>query len=200
MTPAQLDALRTKVFASADPTMVALVAARDQNALTAYLNADSGEVGWRTDAPVNAILDAITWTSYTPQDGIGGGDTDPLLSVKIGRLLTVQTKQINLQLMLQGRDTLDCSRPNVRLGLRDCVVQLPTGAGGAMTSPGGPSGATVLAKCVRPITRTEALLAADSQAGDMTGTTTARVLTFEGRIDAGEVGLILYNEDGTPRN
>jgi hypothetical protein len=84
--------------------------------------------------------------------------------------------------------------------LRDCVIQLPTGAGGANTSPGGASGVTVLGQCVRPITVAESLLAANSQAGDTTGATTARVMTFEGRVDAGEVGLVLYNEDGTPRN
>jgi hypothetical protein len=199
MTPAQIDTLRAKVVASVDPTIVALRTARDQNGLTAHLNSASTEQGWRTDAPVNAILDAINWTAYTPQDGIGSGDTDPLLSVKIGRLLTVQTKQINLQLMLQGRDTLNCSRPNVRGGLRDCVIQVPTGAGGAMTAPGGSSGATVLANCVRTITVAEALLAANSQASDTTGSTTARVLTFEGQVQVGEVGTLLFNDDGTPR-
>jgi hypothetical protein len=200
MTPAQLDALRTKVFASTDPGMVALVTARDQLGLTAYLNDASGEQGWRSDAPVNGILDAITWASYTPSDAVAGGDTDPLLSVKIGRLLTVQTKQINLQLMLQGRDTLNCSRPNVRGGLRDAVIQVPTGASGALTSPGGGSGVTVLTQCVRPITRAEALLASNAQASDTTGTITARVLTFEGEVGVGEVGSLLFFDDGTPRN
>lgn len=199
MTPAELNALRTKVFASADPGMVALVAARDTNGLTVYLNAPSGEQGWRTDAPVNAILDAINWASYTPTDAVAGGDTDPLLTVKIGRLLTVQTKQMNLQLMLQGRDTLNCSRPNVRGGLRDAVIQVPTGTNGAGTAPGGANGAAVMVQCIRPLTRAESLLAANSQASDTTGANSARVLSFEGDVYAFEIGGLLFNDDGTPR-
>lgn len=198
MTPSQIDALRVKVFA--DPgCQVFLVGQGDQNGLTAYLNESSGSNGWRSDAPVNAILDAIDWTKYTPEESIGSGDTDPLLSVKIGRLLTTQTKQINLQLMLQGRETLDCRRPNVRGGLRDAVVQVPTGAGGASTAPGGASGSTVLAQCVRQISRAEALLAASSQASDTTGTTTARVPGFEGAVQPYEIGALMYFDNGTPR-
>lgn len=198
MTPTQIDALRVKVFA--DPGCQAfLVGQGDQNGLTAYLNQPSGSNGWRTDASVNAILDAIDWTKYTPEESVATSDTDPLLSIKIGRLLTVQTKQMNLQLMLQGRDTLNCSRPNVRGGLRDAVVQLPTGANGAMTAAGGANGTTVLAQCIRPITRAELLLSASPIASDTTGTTTARVLSFEGEVPANEVGTLMYNDNGTPR-
>ena len=201
MTPAQIDALRAKVFASTDPTIVALRTARDQNGLTAHLNSNSNVNGWRTDAPVNAILDAINWSAYTPTDNPQNSDTDlAALSIKTARLLTVQTKQINLQLMLQGRDTLNCSRPNVRGGLRDAVIQVPTGVNGAPTSPGGANGSTVLAQCIRPITVAEDLLSAAPQASDTTGTTTARVLSFEGQVEGGEVGSILFNDDGTPRN
>lgn len=198
MIPAQLTALRAKVFASADPQIVAAIAARDVNALVARLNSANGEQGWRTDAPVNAILDAITWSSYTPSDTIQNSDTDPVLTVRVGRLLTIQTKQMNLQLMLQGRDRLDCSRPNVRGGLRDAVIQVPSGSNGANTAPGGTNAATVLAQCVRPITVAESLLAANAQASDTTGATSARVLTFEGEVYGNEGTAILFNDDGTP--
>jgi hypothetical protein len=198
MTPAQLDALRPKVLA--DPGCQAfLTGSGDVISLTTYLNQPSGTNGWRSDAPVNSILDAINWANYTPNDAVAGGDTDPLLSVKIGRLLTVQTKQMNMQLMMQGRDTLDCRRPNVRGGLRDAVTQVPTGESGAMTAPGGASGTTVLNQCVRPLNRTELFLAASSQGSDQTGNITARVPTFEGTIQPYEVSDLILNPDGSPR-
>lgn len=198
MTPAEINTLRPLVFA--DPGCQAFLAnGGDANGLTAHLNGVSGTDGWRSDAPVNNILDAINWSAYTPTETIGSGDTDPLLSVKIGRLLTVQTKQMNLQLMLQGRDRLDCRRPNVRGGLRDAVIQVPTGASGANTSPGGASGATVLGQCVRPLTRAELFLAAASQANDTTGGITARVPTFEGEVSTPEIVGLMFNDDGSPR-
>ena len=200
METTQLDLLIPKVLNSQDATVQALVAARDTNGLANYLNGASGENGWRTDARVNAILDAINWAAYTPTDNPQNSDTDlAALSIKTARLLTAQTKQINLQLMLQGRDTLDCSRPNVRGGLRDCVIKVPTGASGAETAPGGASGANVLAQCVRPITRAESMAAASSQASDTTGTVTARVLTVQGLLDGNDTSYILFNPNGTPR-
>jgi len=198
MTPSQIDALRVKVFA--DPGCQAFLAGQgDTNGLVSYLNQPSGENGWRTDAQINSILNAVDWTKYTPQDTIAGSDTDPALSIKIGRLLTVQTKQMNLQLMLQGRDTLNCSRPNVRDGLRDAVVQLPTGVSGALTAAGGANGTNVLAQCVRPITRAESFMAASPIASDTTGTTTARVLGWEGQVDNVDIGTLMYFDNGQPR-
>lgn len=194
MTPAQLTALRVACFA--DPSAFAFFAGQGNAAgLRAYLNGASGSNAWRTDAPVNAILDAINWGTYTPSDAIASAD--PTLTQQVGRLLAIQTKQMNLQLMVQGRDVLNCSRPNVRGGLRDAVIQVPSGAGGAATSPGGANGATVLAQCVRPATRAEVMLAAQSQASDTTGTTTARVLTFEGDVQDVEAATLIYHDDGT---
>lgn len=197
MTPQEIATLRPLVFA--DPSCQPFLQASDANGLTVHLNGDSGLNAWRSDAPVNAILDAITWASYTPNDAVAGSDTDPLLSVKIGRLLTVQTKQMNLQLMLQGRDRLDTRPSNVRLGLRDAVTQVPTGTNGALTSPGGGNATTVLNQCVRPATRAEVLLAAPSQASDTSGAVSARVLRFEGEIYPYEVVGLMFNDDGSPR-
>ena len=196
MTPAQLTALRQAI--DANPTWAAIPNNSDGNyALAALLNAPAVPAFnvWRTEAPVNAILDAINWGTYTPSDAIASAD--PTLTQQVGRLLAIQTKQMNLQLMVQGRDVLNCSRPNVRGGLRDAVIQVPSGAGGAATSPGGANGATVLAQCVRPATRAEVMLAAQSQASDTTGTTTARVLTFEGDVQDVEAATLIYHDDGT---
>lgn len=197
MTDAQLTALRAACFA--DPTAAAFFAPGDGKAtgLQAYLNGASGTNVWRTDASVDAIMDAIDFSKYTPNDTVLAADTDPALSRKIGWLLTVQTKQMNLQLMLQGRQTINAAKVNVRAGLRDAVIQVPTGANGANTSPGGASGVTVLNNCARVANRAELMLAAASQASDQTGSTTARVMTFEGEVDEIEARKLIYKDDGT---
>ena len=195
MTPEQLVALRAACFA--DQSAAAFFAnGGDANGLRSYLNTVTATTAWRTDAPVDAILDAVTFVNYTPNDAISAGDTDPTLSRKIGWLLTVQTKQMNLQLMLQGRQTVNAAKPNVRGGLRDAVIQLPTGAGGANTSPGGASGVNVLSACVRPAKRVELMLANPSSGSDTTGTVTARVMTFEGEVNEIESIRLIYKDSG----
>jgi hypothetical protein len=138
---------------------------------------------------VNAIVDAINWAQYTPNDSVTDANLSLDLTVQraVVRALYCQTKQMNLQLMLQGRSTLDCSKANVRAGLRDAVIQVPSGSAGASNNPGGASGATVLAVCVRNATEGEKVLATASQGSDTTGTTTARVMGFEGNVTSDDV-------------
>lgn len=185
LTNAQLTTLRAAI--DGNPAWAAYPQNSDGYfALAQALNAKAAPnfSVWRTETPTTTIIDAINWAQYTPNDVVLSGDTDPLLTRKIGWLLTVQTKQMNLQLMLQGRLTLDCSRANVRAGLRDAVIQLPTGAGGANTSPGGSSGANVLNACTRLATEAEKILAG---AQETTGTVTANVLGFEGTMQPADV-------------
>lgn len=188
LSTAQLTALRTAI--NGNPTWAAFPQTSDGYAgLAQALNQPANPLFsvWRTDAPVSAILDAINFGLYTPNDVVGAADTDPVLSRKIGWLLTAQTKQMNLQLMLQGRDRFNAAPPNARGGLRDAVIQLPTGAGGANTAPGGASGVTVLTACTRNATEAEKILATASQGSDTTGTVTARVLGFEGALSGQDV-------------
>lgn len=185
LTTTQLQALKTAI--NANPTWAAYPMGADGYfALAQVLNAQAAPTFtvWRTDAPVANIIDAITWANYTPNDAVGSADTDPLLSRKIGWLLTAQTKQMNLQLMLQGRDTLNCSKATLRAGLRDAVILVPTGTGGANTSPGGASGVNVLNACTRPATEAEKILAG---ATESTGSVTASVLGFEGALTGQDV-------------
>lgn len=185
LTTAQLQALKTAI--NGNPTWAAYPMGSDGYfALAQVLNATATPAFavWRTDAPVANIIDAITWANYTPNDAVGGSDTDPLLSRKIGWLLTAQTKQMNLQLMLQGRDSLNCSKATLRAGLRDAVILVPTGAGGANTSPGGASGVNVLNACTRSATEAEKILAGPAE---QTGTVTANVLGFEGALTAQDI-------------
>lgn len=185
LTTAQKQALKTAI--NENPVWAAYPQNSDGYAdLAAVLNvtANPSFSVWRSEVPVTNIIDAVTWANYTPNDAVGGSDTDPLLSRKIGWLLTAQTKQMNLQLMLQGRETLNCSKATLRAGLRDAVILVPTGAGGANTSPGGASGVNVLNACTRNATEGEKILAG---AAEQTGTVTANVLGFEGSLSGADV-------------
>lgn len=177
LTNTQLQALKADI--AADPAFAGkpLTSGAAYEIAEAY-KADSGQKVWRTDAPVSSIIDAINWTSYTPNDAPDNTAT------YTNRALLAQTKQMNLQLMLQGRQSINASLANLRAGLRDAVIQVPTGAGGAMTAPGGASGATVMTVCTRNANRAENLFAAPSQT---TGTVSAKVLTFEGYITSEDV-------------
>ena len=136
-------------------------------AIAAYYNTATTTDIWRTDAPVDAILDAIDWSKYTPADAADA------TAIFTNRTLAIQTKQMNLQNMLIGRDSLNAAKSNIRAGLRDAVVGVPAGALGALISPGGPSGSLVLAACIRKASNSEVLLSTTT--GGTTGPTTARV-------------------------
>jgi hypothetical protein len=172
LTTQQLSAIKADIAASGD--MNTLPANSDGDFEIARLyNLPSTTDVWRTNVRTSEIFDAITWANFTPQDAADATAT------YTNRILSVQTKQMNLQNMLSGRETIDASKANVRGGLRDALIQLPTGSGGAMLSAGGASGVTVLAACVRKANRIEKLLAS---APVTTSTVSAGVMGFEGTI------------------
>jgi hypothetical protein len=174
MTPAQMAVIRADIDAT--PELSAFPNNSDGAIdICKLYNAPSDPVFnvWSTRAPVSSVYDAINWSNYTPTDAAD----DTVLYTN--RLLAIQTKQMNLQSMLQGRETIDASKANVRAGLRDAVIALPSGAGGTSVSAGGSSGATVMNALLRNATRLEALLST-SQA--TTGTVTANLLDFEGSV------------------
>lgn len=177
LTNTQLQALKADILA--DPTLAnqPMTSAGALAIAEAYSIVGSVDV-WRTDAPVFHIIDAINWVNYTPNDSADNTAT------YTNRALLAQTKQMNLQIMLQGRQTIDASKATIRAGLRDAVIQLPTGAGGALTSPGGASGANVLAACTRKANRGEALFATTQAT---TGSTSAYIMAFEGSLTSDDV-------------
>lgn len=181
MTPAQLLVLKTAILAETDPTVVA--ARQTENAeqtIAAWYNttATPTHLLWRTDASVNDINDSILWDRYTPSDTADGTATFT------NRVLAIQVKQMNLQLLLQGRATLDATKPGVRAALRDATILIPSGVAGAAVSPGGSSGVTVLAQCTRPANRWEKVSAVTSAT---TGATTAFLPVYQGSITAQDV-------------
>lgn len=177
LTTAQLATLKADILANSD--MNAQPAGNTgAYAIAALYNAASSTDVWRTEAPVSAITDAIDWSKYTPVDAADG------TAIFTNRLLVIQTKQMNLQSMIQGRTSVDASKANLRAGLRDAVIALPAGASGAAVAAGGTGGATVLAALVRKATRFEKLFAVTSA---QTGTVTANLLALEGNVSSDDV-------------
>lgn len=180
-TTAQIAVIVADIAANADMN----TATRDNpgcQVICDLYNAPSTTDVWATSASVNAITDAIDFSKYTPADSI------PVIDAVTGngailqmntRALVIQTKQMNLQLMLQGRTTIDASKANIRAGLRDAVISLPAGTAGALVSAGGANAVTVLSAMTRKANRLEKLL---STAGVQTGGVTANVLTYEGGV------------------
>lgn len=195
MTPDQLTALRAAVFAS--PPAAALLAAGNPAGLRAYLNGTDGVNVWRTDASTLDILDAVNQANYTPNDSVLQSDNDTASLLRLtARAMYAQTKLMVLHSFVLSRQTLDARPVTVRGSLRDAVITAPTGAGGALTTPGGVSGVNVLNKCVRPGTRAEIMLAAAAQGSDTTGTVNGRVLVFEGAVQETESVALVFKDNG----
>lgn len=136
---------------------------------------------WQTAAKVKDILDAITWANFTPTSAVDDATltTSLIAEQRIAQLLAIQTKQMNLQNMVVGRESLDASKANIRAGLRDCVINLPSGASGANVQAAGASGVNVMNVLVRNANNVEKLLVTSSAT---TGTVTASIMGFEGAI------------------
>lgn len=184
LTTAQVATLRTALLANTDPTFVSYRNAGATGAMADWYNLASTSDAWRTEAPVSAVYDALDWAKFTPSDS-----PDSTVA-QTNRLLFIQTKQMNLQSMLQGRTTVDASKANIRSGLRDAVTQIPAGAGGASVNVGGTNGSIVLNALTRKATNGEAVFFSGSAT---TGPVTANLLGFEGLITNEDVVRAFYN-------
>jgi len=180
LTQSQLSQLKTFINADTNPTFVGYRTAGSTGQMAEWLNLYPAVdyMLWNTKTKVSDILDSIAWDKYTPTDAADNTAT------YTNRILSVQTKQMNLQNMLIGRDTIDASKANIRSGLRDAVIQLPTGASGVATTAGGASGATTLAACTRKATNGEKYFATVSAT---TGSTTAFLPVVEGTFTNDDV-------------
>lgn len=135
---------------------------------------------WRSDASVDDIFDAITWASLTPVDVPNVADSAQVVAAQTTRALICQAKQINLQILLQGRQTLNTTKLKVRQALTDSLQNVPAGVSGANLDAGW---AQVKATLYRPATRLEKLLVTGG-----TGTTgVPATMGYEGTISYQEV-------------
>lgn len=148
LTPAQNTIL--KALAVADLTAAALIEAGNDPALADWFNTPTSNYIWRTSVPTDEVLDAITWAYLTPSDPPDG------TAAYTNRALLCQAKQINLQIMLQGRERVSGAKATIRAGLSDALLKVPSGASGAEQSAGWAAVKGVLSRFA---TRAEAALA-----------------------------------------
>ena len=129
LTPQQASTLKTAIQANA--TCAPMFTAGDDVGAAVCMNTlDAAFYVWRTDVPVQAIYDQVTWANMTPADTPDG------TAIYTNRALACQGKQFNLQTILQGRQTLNATISTLRAGIQDALTALPCGAGGATVSAG----------------------------------------------------------------
>lgn len=128
LTTAQLQAIKAAILA--DANLTTLVAEGATGAIAQYLRGDSTFVVWRTSTPISDVDDAIVWANMTPTDAPDG------TALYTNRALFAQAKQISLQTMVQGQQSISSAKANVRAGLQDALTNLPTGIGGVTQAAG----------------------------------------------------------------
>jgi hypothetical protein len=132
---------------------------------------------WKVSSSADDIYDAITWANMTPADAPDG------TALYTNRALLCQAKQINLQILLQGKQTLLTSKLKIRQALTDALQNVPAGAGGALLDAGW---AAVKQTLYRQATTVEKLLSSG------TGTTGVPAnLDYDGSVSIEEVAAIL---------
>lgn len=167
LTTAQQQALKADI--AADVTLNALPNNSDSSfAIAAAYNTVGTFVVWKSSTSAADIFDQIVWANMTP------ADTPDTTQIWLNRNMQCQSKQLNLQTMLVGRDQVNSGKANVRTGLQDALTNVPSGAAGALQSAGWTN---VRLTMQRNATRAEKLFA--------TGTGTQgspAVLVFEGSL------------------
>ena len=180
LTAAQKTTLKNAILA--DPVLNAFPNTDDGNTSMCDLHlnqlASPAFKVWNPRTSPYDVIDAINLSAYTPNDA---PDTSALFT---NRALVIQTKQMNLQTMVIGREVVNFAKQNVRAGLRDAVIAIPAGVNGAAVNPGGANGAAVMQAGTRDALLIEKIFAAPSQA---TGGVSAAVMTFEGKIRPSDV-------------
>lgn len=179
MTPVQLATL--KAIVQAEPTLQNAILTGQDSAIADWLNADASPAYnvWRSVTPASDILDSITWANLTP------ADTPDSTATFTNRALACQAKQLNLQIILQGRDSIATGKTSVRGGLSDALQNVPAGAAGALVDAGWAGAGKVKSTITRTATRAEKALAIGN------GTTaTPSVMTFEGQVSVNHAGLM----------
>jgi len=141
---------------------------------------------WNTETQATDIVNAVTWDKYTPTDAV---PTDTQLNVEIWRARSqaAQIKRDNLWALTDVTNGfINAAKANIRAALRDAVIALPTGSGGASTTSGGASGVNVLTACTRKARLIEKVLTTGAAT---TGTVTADVMGYVGEIQRQDVEI-----------
>lgn len=132
---------------------------------------------WATAVPVRDIFDAIVWANLTPTDAPDGTAT------WTNRSLACQGKQFNVQTLLMGQAFINGAKVNVRAGLQDALLAVPSGVAGATQSAGWVPVRTALA---RKANRLEKLFA-NTVGGNGALAQNAATMVIEGAITFSDV-------------
>lgn len=176
LNTAQIATLRAAMLA--DPNLAAGIAAGDYGVMAAYLAQPSSFIVWRSTTPTRDVLDSVIWASMTPVDAPDG------TQAWLNRTMMCQSKQLNLQILLQGTTSVRSDKSNIRSGLQDALTNVPSGASGARVAAGW---SAVRLAMQRPATQFEAIFATG------TGTqATPGSLVVEGTVDYYDITRALY--------
>lgn len=184
LNDSQIVTLRAAIFASG--TAAPILAAGDLNGLLAWLNGPSAFTVWRSVTSASDVMDAITWASMTPADVPTG---DP---AALQREYRCQGKQLNLQIMLQGRESLPTGRTNIRSGLTDALLNVPAGVDGALLDAGWLGAGKVKAAISRFATNAERVFST----GTGTAGTPGSLGAFEGDVSEYEGKVLIWHDNG----
>ena len=177
LTPAQYQTLKADILANADTNTIPLTNAGNiliRDLYDAITNADL----WNSSVSIDSVNNAVDISKYTPADA---PDTSVVYT---NRCLACQTKLMALQSYTLRNAALDATKSVIRAGLRDSVIQIPAGAGGALIASAGASGVTVLQACTRKASRYEKLF---STVNETTGTVTAFIPVLQGKISLDDI-------------
>lgn len=180
MTPEQLAALKVAVLNSADQAVVAAASSRNDTELSRLLNLPSTFVVWRLSTSADDISEAILWERLTPVDVPDGS------AIQTNRLLLCQAKQMNLQVLLQGRVTVATGRSQIRTGFSDALTNVPSGVGGQTQDAGWIGASRVKATITRFATAAERVFATGAGTAGVPG-----VLGFEGTVSIDDIGKMM---------
>lgn len=177
MTDQELILLKTALLADTDPEVISAVSGGNATRLAELYNLPSSVVVWKTSVPVSDIFDAVVWANMTPAAAPDG------TALWTNRNLQCQSKQLALQTILMGRESINGTKANLRTGLQDALTALPSKADGTSQAAGWVAVAAVLKRFAN---KTEAIFSTG------TGTTaTPGTLVWEGLVNYNDIGLAL---------
>lgn len=158
MDAAQLATLKAAIAAETDPVFADHRASGNNGGMAIWFAqpAEPAFYVWKSSVNTDDVFDAINWALLTPADVPNVADSQQLIDTQINRSLVCQAKQLNLQIMLQGRQTINATKLRVRQALTDSLQNVPSGASGAAQDAGW---AQVKATMHRPINRGERIFA-----------------------------------------
>ena len=177
LTSAQIVIVKADILANSDMNTQPNNSDGDYDIAALYNSLASPDFfAWNHTAPIDTIMDNITWANMTPSDAT---DATVLWG---NRSLACQGKQLNVQTMLIGRTTFNATKASLRNGLQDALQDYPSGLLGALKQAGWANVKLALSKAV---TRIEKLLS--------TGTGTQANpadLGYDGPISLGEIRIV----------